>query len=66
MPRTIDAERHWIVLAVRDALVNRYGIAPRRLTAKSHGLTRPVETNATTQGRARNWRVELSRPCAAH
>lgn len=52
--------------AVRDALVARYGIAPGRLTAKGYGLSRPVESNATPQGRAHNRRVELSRPCAAH
>jgi outer membrane protein OmpA-like peptidoglycan-associated protein len=52
--------------AVRDALVTRYGIAPGRLTAKGYGLTRPVETNATPEGRAHNRRVELARPCAAH
>jgi hypothetical protein len=49
--------------AVRDALVTRYGVPPGRLTAKGYGLTRPVETNATVEGRARNRRVELSRPC---
>lgn len=52
--------------AVRDALVSRYGIPAAKLTAKGYGLTRPIETNATVQGRARNRRVELSRPCAAH
>jgi outer membrane protein OmpA-like peptidoglycan-associated protein len=52
--------------AVREALVNRYGIAPGRLTARGFGLTRPVDTNATPLGRAHNRRVELSRPCAAH
>ena len=52
--------------AVRDALVNRYGIAPGRLSAKGYGLTRPVETNATFEGRARNRRVELARPCPTH
>lgn len=52
--------------AVRDALVNRYGIAPGKLTAKGYGLTRPVETNATFEGRARNRRVELARRCTTH
>ncbi len=52
--------------AVRDALVNRYGIAATRLTSRGYGLTKPVETNATPQGRARNRRVELSRPCPGH
>jgi outer membrane protein OmpA-like peptidoglycan-associated protein len=52
--------------AVRDALVSRHGIPAARLIVKGYGLTRPVETNATFEGRARNRRVELARPCAAH
>ncbi len=52
--------------AVRDALVSRYGIPAARLAAKGYGLTRPVESNDTVQGRAHNRRVELSRPCPAH
>jgi outer membrane protein OmpA-like peptidoglycan-associated protein len=52
--------------AVRDALVNRYGVPSARLTSRGYGLTRPVETNATVEGRARNRRVELTRQCAAH
>ncbi|MBV9344239.1 MAG: OmpA family protein [Gammaproteobacteria bacterium] len=52
--------------AVRDALVGRFGVPAGRLSAKGYGLTRPVESNATVQGRARNRRVELTRPCAAH
>ncbi|HVN46971.1 MAG TPA: OmpA family protein [Steroidobacteraceae bacterium] len=50
--------------AVREALVSRYGVAAARLSAKGYGLTHPVETNATVEGRARNRRVELARPCA--
>jgi outer membrane protein OmpA-like peptidoglycan-associated protein len=49
--------------AVRQALVAEFGIAPARLTAKGYGLTRPVETNATPEGRSHNRRVELSRRC---
>jgi len=52
--------------AVRDALVTRHGIPSVRLIAKGYGLTRPVETNATFEGRARNRRVELTRACATH
>jgi outer membrane protein OmpA-like peptidoglycan-associated protein len=53
--------------AVRQALVARFGIAASRLTAQGYGLTRPVESNATFEGRARNRRVEVARPCpAAH
>ena len=52
--------------AVRQALVSRYGIPAGRLSAKGFGLTRPVDSNATVEGRAHNRRVELARPCAAH
>jgi outer membrane protein OmpA-like peptidoglycan-associated protein len=49
--------------AVRKALVADFGVPAARLTSKGYGLTRPVETNATPEGRAHNRRVELSRPC---
>jgi outer membrane protein OmpA-like peptidoglycan-associated protein len=51
--------------AVRAALVERFRVAPRRLAAAGFGATRPVETNATLEGRARNRRVELVRSCGA-
>lgn len=47
--------------AVRDALVERYGIAATRLTARGYGATVPKDTNATPEGRARNRRVEVVR-----
>jgi outer membrane protein OmpA-like peptidoglycan-associated protein len=50
--------------AVKDALVKRYGIAAARLSAEGFGATRPKESNATLEGRARNRRVELVRACA--
>ncbi len=50
--------------AVRDELVRRYQVASARLTTKGFGLSRPVETNATIEGRARNRRVELTRSCS--
>jgi flagellar motor protein MotB len=50
---------------VRQALVTQFGLTAGRLTAKGYGLTRPVETNATVEGRAHNRRVELVRPCGA-
>ncbi len=49
--------------AVRKALVKDFGVPAARLSAKGYGMTRPVETNATIEGRAHNRRVELSRPC---
>ena len=47
--------------AVKNALVTRYGIAPGRLSTGGFGASRPIETNATLEGRARNRRVELQR-----
>ena len=49
--------------AVRETLVTRYRIAVGRLRALGFGTTRPLEPNATIEGRARNRRVELVRPC---
>jgi outer membrane protein OmpA-like peptidoglycan-associated protein len=45
--------------AVRQALIDRYHIAPPRLTAQGFGASRPKDTNDTLEGRARNRRVEL-------
>lgn len=45
--------------AVRDYLVQKGGIAPTRLTSKGYGPSRPIASNDTPEGRARNRRVEL-------
>jgi outer membrane protein OmpA-like peptidoglycan-associated protein len=47
--------------AVKLALVTRYRIAPERLSTDGFGASRPVDTNDTLAGRARNRRVELTR-----
>ena len=47
--------------AVKRALVDRYNIAPDRLITDGYGALRPVDTNETLEGRARNRRVELTR-----
>jgi outer membrane protein OmpA-like peptidoglycan-associated protein len=47
--------------AVKDALVTRYHLAADRLSTNGFGSSRPVETNDTLEGRARNRRVELTR-----
>ncbi len=50
---------HNRAVAVRDALVNEYGIDPMRLGAAGVGFLAPVASNATPEGRALNRRVEL-------
>jgi outer membrane protein OmpA-like peptidoglycan-associated protein len=47
--------------AVKQALVSQYNIAPERLLTGGFGAARPIETNDTLEGRARNRRVELVR-----
>lgn len=47
--------------AVKQALVARYHIAADRLSTDGYGASRPVDSNDTLEGRARNRRVELTR-----
>lgn len=49
--------------SVKTALVNDFKIDAATISTKGFGLRRPVETNATLAGRARNRRVELVRDC---
>ncbi|HVP61173.1 MAG TPA: OmpA family protein [Myxococcaceae bacterium] len=49
--------------AVREALVKGRGIPASALETKGFGLTKPVASNATIEGRARNRRVQLVRGC---
>jgi outer membrane protein OmpA-like peptidoglycan-associated protein len=44
--------------AVRDVLVNQYGVGADRVNAVGYGEARPVADNATDSGRAVNRRVE--------
>jgi outer membrane protein OmpA-like peptidoglycan-associated protein len=47
--------------AVKNALVTSFGIKANRLSTAGHGKSRPIDTNGTPEGRARNRRVELVR-----
>jgi outer membrane protein OmpA-like peptidoglycan-associated protein len=44
--------------AVREVLVNQYGVAGSRVDAVGYGESRPVADNSTEEGRAINRRVE--------
>lgn len=54
---------NWELSALRATTVLRLfndgGVAAERLTAIGYGETRPVETNTTVEGRARNRRVSI-------
>jgi outer membrane protein OmpA-like peptidoglycan-associated protein len=54
--RALSTRRAQSVVA---ALVAQYGIAGDRLTPQGEGLTQPIATNDTADGRAQNRRVEL-------
>jgi len=45
--------------SVKSALVSRFTVNGNRLTTDGFGKSRPVDTNDTEEGRARNRRVEL-------
>ena len=47
--------------AVRDRLIQTFGVPADRLTASGFGDARPIASNATEDGRAQNRRVELVR-----
>lgn len=44
--------------SVRDDMINR-GIDPSRIEAEGRGMTQPIDTNDTEEGRANNRRVEF-------
>jgi OmpA-OmpF porin, OOP family len=46
--------------AIKKNLVSQYGIDASRLSTKGYGLTKPVASNATKEGRQKNRRVEAA------
>ena len=60
---TVQFPSNWELSAMRATTVLRLfndgGVGAERLTAIGYGETRPVETNTTPEGRARNRRVSI-------
>lgn len=60
---TLQFPSNWELSAMRATTVlrlfNEGGVGAERLTAIGYGETRPVETNTTVEGRARNRRVSI-------
>jgi OmpA-OmpF porin, OOP family len=44
--------------SVRQYLINNFGIKASRLTAVGYGLTKPIASNSTEEGRQKNRRVQ--------
>lgn len=49
--------------SVRNYLIKNFSIAPDRITAKGYGLTKPIASNKTKEGRAKNRRIEANFTC---
>ncbi|PLW81590.1 transporter [Kineobactrum sediminis] len=45
--------------AVRTVMIEKYGVEPSQITAVGYGQARPIASNDTEEGRARNRRVDL-------
>lgn len=45
--------------AVKRVLVDKFGVLPHRITVVGYGEDKPIATNKTAEGRAKNRRVEL-------
>ncbi|MDA8124261.1 MAG: OmpA family protein [Deltaproteobacteria bacterium] len=46
--------------AIKKVLTDKFGIEASRLNAKGYGLTKPIASNATKEGRQKNRRVEAA------
>ena len=49
--------------SVKNYLIEKYGIAPERLSSKGYGYTKPVADNKTIEGRQKNRRIEANFDC---
>jgi len=63
LPANSPYPNHWLLSLARAASVlhvlDRYGVNPKRLSLAGYGPSRPISTEATPYGRARNRRVDI-------
>lgn len=49
--------------SVKEYIIKNFGIAPERLTSKGYGKDKPIATNKTRTGKAKNRRIEANFVC---
>ncbi len=49
--------------SVKEYIIKNFGIASERLTSKGYGKDKPIATNKTKEGRAKNRRIEANFVC---
>lgn len=49
--------------SVKKYMVDKFGVDASRITAKGYGLTKPVASNKTKEGKAKNRRIEANFTC---
>lgn len=49
--------------SVRNYIINKFGIDGSRISAKGHGSAKPVASNKTAEGKAKNRRIEAVFSC---
>lgn len=49
--------------SVKQYIISNFNIAPERLTSKGYGLEKPIATNKTKEGKAKNRRIEANFVC---
>ena len=49
--------------SVRKYIIDKFGIAPERLSAKGYGMSKPVAANTTAAGRQKNRRINATFDC---
>ncbi len=49
--------------SVKEYIIKNFGIAPERISSKGYGEDRPIATNETREGKAKNRRIEANFVC---